>query len=42
MAVKAAPVPQGSVTCTIDAAIHADGATYTFVGSVTGMIMGQP
>lgn len=40
--VKPAPVPEGSVTCSFDQRIRLGDVVYRIVGSVTGVVVGQP
>jgi hypothetical protein len=42
VASKGAPVPDGAIICTIDATVHFGGVAYTFVGTITGLVVGQP
>lgn len=41
-ATKAAPLPDGAITCTIDFTLHIEGVAYTFAGSVIGVVRGEP
>lgn len=41
-AVKGAPLPAASITCTFDETFTLGGSTYTLVGSLTGVVRGQP
>jgi hypothetical protein len=38
---KAAPVPDGAIVCSVDTTIHIGGVAYTFLGSVTGVVVGE-
>jgi hypothetical protein len=42
VSVKSAPLPVDSITCTFDDTFSLDGVSYTLVGSVTGVVRGQP
>ncbi len=39
---KSGPVPDGAIACTIDTTINVGGSSYTFTGSVIGVVEGRP
>ena len=39
---KAGPVPEDAITCEIDTSIRYDGTTFTFVGTLIVVVVGQP
>jgi hypothetical protein len=41
-ATKAAPLPDGTITCTIDVTLHLGGVAYTLSGSLIGVVRGEP
>lgn len=41
-ATKAAPLPDGAITCTIDFTLNLGGVAFTFSGSVIGVVRGEP
>jgi hypothetical protein len=42
VSVKSAPLPVDSITCTFDDTFTFEGVSYTLVGSMTGVVRGQP
>jgi hypothetical protein len=41
-ATKAAPLPDGAITCTIDHTINFGGVPFTFTGYFLGVVQGRP
>lgn len=41
-ATKAAPLPDGALTCIIDYTLHLGGVAYTISGWVIGIVLGEP
>jgi hypothetical protein len=39
---KSAPIPRGAITCTFAETFTEDGQTFTFTGTVTGVVRGKP